>query len=140
MKKKHEGFELIDHTADIGLRIWACDLEGLFRCGFSGFLRLIASESISSDSTRTIDLESPDKESLLVDFFNELLYLVNMKKWLPLGIEDIKVSERKIKAVISGTGRISARDISMEIKAATYHNLKIISNDDIMSTVVVFDT
>lgn len=134
------GFSLLEHTSDIGLKIQGSNLEELFRNGFYGLLSITASKrEISGGKSKTIKLAAYDKESLLIDFLNELLYLINVKKWLPCKIIELNINGNNLVAVINGKKYTSPDAIKAEIKAATYHNIKIKNNVDIMETKVIFD-
>ena len=137
-----KGFSPVEHTADIGLRLWGKAAEDLFCSAFKGLLYLAdRGEGISSDTeTRHIKIDSPDMESLLVDFLNELLYMINNGNWIPAEIDGICISGTGLECSIRGGSCDPANGKGREIKAATYHNLEISKNDDTMTTIVYFDT
>ncbi len=134
-----EKFSLIEHTADIGIKIQGNNLEELFESGFYGVLSIVASRKALISESKTVELYAPDKESMLVDFLNEILYLVNGENWLPAKIVELNIDENNLKSVISGEKFSSTDIIKTEIKAATYHNINIKKNVDIWETNVVFD-
>lgn len=135
------GFSPVEHTADIGLKLWGPAAEDLFYSGLIG-LRYLVDRSVCSSravpETRTIEIDSPDMESLLVDFLNELLYMINSENWIPDEIDDISITGTSLRCSIKGSD--NGPDTGREIKAATYHNLEIHKNDDILSAIIYFDT
>ncbi len=134
-----EKFSLIEHTADIGIKIQGNNLEELFKSGFYGVLSIVASRKALISESKTIELYAPDKESMLVDFLNEILYLINVKNWLPAKIVELNIDENNLKSVINGEKFSSTDIIKTEIKAATYHNINIKKNVDTWETKVYFD-
>ena len=134
-----EKFSLIEHTADIGIKIQGNNLEELFESGFYGVLSIVAKRRPPESESKVVELTAPDKESMLVDFLNEILYLVNIENWLPAKIVELNIDENNLKSVISGKKFSSTDIIKTEIKAATYHNINIKKNVDIWETNVIFD-
>ncbi len=134
-----EKFSLIEHTADIGIKIQGNNLEELFKSGFYGVLSIVASRKALISESKTIELYAPDKESMLVDFLNEILYLINVKNWLPAKIVELNIDENNLKSVINGEKFSSPDIIKTEIKATTYHNINIKKNVDTWETKVYFD-
>ncbi len=134
-----EKFSLIEHTADIGIKIQGNNLEELFESGFYGVLSIVASRKALVSESKTIELYAPDKECMLVDFLNEILYLINVKNWLPAKIVELNIDENNLKSVINGEKFSSPDIIKTEIKATTYHNINIKKNVDTWETKVYFD-
>lgn len=136
---KNSKFSLLEHTADIGIKIQGNNLEELFESGFYGVLSIVAKRRPLESDSKVVELTSPDKESMLVDFLNEILYLINGENWLPAKIVKLNIDENNLKSVISGEKFSSTDIIKTEIKAATYHNINIKKNVDTWETNVVFD-
>lgn len=137
------GFSLLEHTADIGIKINGSSLEELFKNAFYGILSIVAETGISNCENKIIKLTAPDKESLLIDFLNELLYLINAEKWLPAEIDklsiNVNIDGNKLEAAIKGKKYTLPDTITTEVKAATYHNIKISNTVDNWETKVFFD-
>lgn len=137
--KRGNGFSIIEHTADIGINIRGTSLEKLFRNAIFGLIDLVTENIPSGKEIKSINITAPDNESLLIDFLNELLYLINVKEWIPNDIKDLKLAGNNLNAAITGEKYDSNHPIKTEIKAATYHNIKINNNVDIWETTVFFD-
>ena len=72
-------FEIIDHTADVGIVACGSDLKEAFANIAYGMFSLIAElEGAGEGFCREIDLQAPDQETLLVDWLNELLYIFDV--------------------------------------------------------------
>jgi SHS2 domain-containing protein len=136
MDKRKAGFREIEHTADWALQVWAPDLETLFRQAAKGMYALAETELSSADgSSREVNLEASDAESMLVAFLGELLFFAENEG---LGFEKIQVSisGKNLTASMEGSEILSRKK---EIKAVTYHNLKVAAEPDGYSVTIVFD-
>ncbi len=129
----------IDHTADLALHIWADDLADLFATAARGMFALITDvETISLVGERTLALEAPDVEMLLVDWLNELLYLNEAEGVAYVAFDFARIAPTSLRATLRG-GPITV--YVNYVKAATFHNLKVCRTEDAgYETEIVFDT
>jgi SHS2 domain-containing protein len=133
-------FEVIEHTADIGIIARGSDLPALFSNAASGMLSLLIEvDTLRPDTTREIRLEAVDMETLLVQWLNELLYIIYTEK-LVLFKFDILIEENRLEAKCGGQ-KVDSKShrFIREIKAATYHELRIVEKDDEYSAQIIFD-
>jgi len=132
-----EGFEEIEHTADLAIRAYGRDMRGLFASAAHGMFALMAEPPIGEPAReREVSLEGMDYESLLVDWLNELIYLheVEGETYYQFAIETL--SPTKLKAhVIGGPSRHKTK----AIKAATFHDLAIEETPSGLVATIVFD-
>ena len=134
--KSTSGFREIAHTADWELEVWAPDLCSLIEQAALGMYHLTG-VMLSSEPrySHLISLQHIDSETLLIDFLNELLYLAESEGFafehLDLQFDGVLLKAQVIGATIESMGK--------EIKAATYHNLRIIETDQGLSANIVFD-
>jgi len=123
-------FEIIDHTADIGLIAWGRSMEELFANAALGMFHIIADlrsfESSKRDFESEVNLEAGDYEELLVNWLNELLYLFEVKKALLNHFAVESVGQYFVKAKVAGN-RINPKEhrILRDVKACTYHQAKV---------------
>jgi SHS2 domain-containing protein len=133
-------FEVIDHTADIGIIAHGSDPADLFSSAASGMLSLMIDVgTLNRDIAREIMLEARDLETLLVQWLNELLYIIYTEK-LVLWEFDILIDMNRLEARCSGQ-ELDLKDdrFKREIKAATYHDLEIVERDGEYSAGIIFD-
>jgi len=139
MAKGKAGFEEVSHTADLEIRVYAQDLESLFKEAANGMFSLCGIEGREkgiSSVKQSISLEAMDYEGLLILFLEELLYRLT-EDYMYFEVEKIDiVSEYSLKAKLSGT---QIKTYQRDIKAVTYHNLNIQRTDDGYSVNIVFD-
>ena len=135
----HEFFE---HTADIGVRVWGATLPELFanaaRAMFEALGKLQKAEVRSQ---KRIELRARSREDLLHDWLAELLYEVEASGVLYDEFEFQELSAHRLAATVRG-GKIdfSRSETNEEIKAVTYHDLRVekLTNGTFRAT-VIFD-
>ncbi len=142
-----EGTEPIGHTADVALRVWARDREGLFRQAALGLLRLLTDPSrVRPVESSEVALAGLDLEELMVTWLNEILYLhdVGRRRWAQ--VERVRIEEAdegfRLTAALAGEVYDPDRHPSgVGVKAATYHGLRIDPRaSDGYDLVIVLDT
>src|SRR5262245_30607082 len=119
------GYEVFEHTADLGLRVRAASVSELFaEAGQALFSVLVADlGSVRPVTSCTIELDSDDYEYLLFDWLNELLYLFETQHWLFVEF-DVRVEPGHLNAVCRGEPvDRQLHHLDHEVKAITYHGL-----------------
>jgi len=136
------GYKVSDHKADVKLRISGKTMEDLFLEALKGFLHIVVKRKrrkVENPEKKKIFLEGIDREDLLVRFLNELIYFFSLKK-VPLKIENMKLEERTLEGeILVAPLTKELFEVKAELKAATYHNLKIEKKGKNFVTEVVFD-
>lgn len=136
-----KSFEILDHTADIGIIAYGTDIKQLFSNAALALFSLITElESINEKLHFKLQVRSQDRDSLLVEWLNELIYLFDAKHVLirRCDIEDLGYDE--LKATCHGEAFDPRKhEIKRGIKAATYHMLKLDRNDGGYRAQVILD-
>ncbi|HEY0088016.1 MAG TPA: archease [Candidatus Lokiarchaeia archaeon] len=121
-------YELVDHTADVGVKAYGKTISEAFQNVAKAMFDIITNKSeIENIGQYDIELEADDLEQLLVDWLSELLYL-NTARNLVFGFFKIELDEKnnKLKANVFGEKfDLSKHKIGSEIKAVTYHMLEV---------------
>jgi SHS2 domain-containing protein len=132
------GFEEIEHTADKALRVYGRSLEQLFSAAAAGMTYLMVGRRIKVDPviSKTLDIDSIDAESLLVDWLSELAFWAETESQVFTRIQWHELTEVRLRATVCGD-RVSK--LEKHIKAVTYHNLKIVQTDEGLEVTIVFD-
>ncbi len=123
--------ELFDHTADLGLRAKAADLGSLFAEMAQCLLACMVEDeaTVLPTNETTILIEGTDPEFLMFDWLRHLLDLFE-EGWLYSRFE-LQVSESGLSGIALGEPLDRARhQLSREVKAITYHELKVIRDGD----------
>lgn len=133
-------FEIIDHTADVGIRAYGADMKQAFANAAKALFSLIAElDNVQEVVHRDIELTAPDRESLLVEWLNELIYLFDVENIIFKRFDIITLTNTKLKARSYGEKvDKSKHNLKTGVKAATYHMLKIERGDGYLAQ-VLFD-
>jgi SHS2 domain-containing protein len=134
-------YETFDHTADLGLRIQAQSLNELFaEAGKALFSVLVEnSETIEPRERFSLSVFGTDREYLLFDWLKELLYRFEVEHRLYCRF-DVAVSNAGLEATIWGETLDRARhELGHEVKAITYHGLKVEQGQDGWLAEVIVD-
>jgi len=120
-------FEVLEHPADIGFRAFGGTLPELFAHSALAMLSIAADPAaVQPQQEYPLAVESGDRESLLVDWLNEVLYRFDGKR---IAFQDFRVTQfcdTAIEAVGMGEPRDPLRHRArLIVKAVTYHQLKI---------------
>ena len=126
-------FEVIDHTADVGIIAYGSDLKEAFANAAYGMFSQIADlDGVGEEVSREVDVQATDQEALLVDWLNELLYLFDVDRIIFKRFEIADLNRNRLKAKVYGERIDTSRhQLRTAVKAATYHMLKIESNKEV---------
>ncbi len=130
------GFREVSHTADLALEVWAIDLPGLLVEAAHGMNELMGVEiEISREIKKKISIIADDPESLLVMFLSELLYYAELER---IGFYDFNITLDSYHLTAGLFGGVLKSQLK-EIKAVTYHDLKIKELSCGLMVTIVFD-
>jgi SHS2 domain-containing protein len=134
-------FEIIDHTADTGIIAYGATMKQLFSNAASGMYSLIFDFPPGNKSVqRTVELQAPDDEALLVEWLNELLFLFDMEHVVFDSFEFDTLDKGKLEARCKGYKiDLQHNKPLWELKAATYHMLNIRKSRNGYQAQVIFD-
>jgi SHS2 domain-containing protein len=120
-------FEILDHTADIGLVIYGENLKALFENAGEAFFRLITDlRKVRRRVERRINIGRESLDRLMVDWLSELLYLHDVENLLFQGFKVESVGKDGLKAIVKGEPfREGVHVIKTEVKAVTYHRIEV---------------
>jgi SHS2 domain-containing protein len=134
-------FETFDHTADLGLRIRAMDLNSLFAEAARALFATIVENLDAVHEVQRVDFRIPgdDREFLLFDWLRELLYRFDGEH-LVLCRFEVDVQADGLTAHAWGEPLDSQRHrLNHEVKAITYHGLRLESTNDGWLAEVIVD-
>jgi SHS2 domain-containing protein len=120
-------FEVLDHTADIGLAIYGENLKALFENAGEAFFHLITDlKKVRRRVERRIEIGGESLDRLLVDWLSELLYLHDVENLLFKGFKVESVGDDGLRAIVKGEPfQEGVHVIKTEVKAVTYHQLEV---------------
>lgn len=138
-------FELIEHTADTGIKAYGETLTELFENSAKGMFHIIACRNAASEGAevlKNIELKnSTDRlEELLVSWLSELLYIFNKEKICFSNFSVLSLNSEGMTACAKGVPiDLYQSNLYTEIKAVTFHNLKIEEQIEGFSCTIIFD-
>ncbi len=133
-------FQIIDHTADVGILVSAPTLEGLFETAAWAFTELITRvDALRHRVERQFNLQEDAIDTLLVSWLQELLYLLDTED-LVFGRFQVNIQDSSLEATAWGeVFNPEIHTIKTEIKAVTYHQLEVVETDEGWRAQVIFD-
>ena len=120
-------FELIEHTADMGLAAYGKDLAEAFANAAYGMFSIIAElDNVREIESRRIEIKEDDGESVLFEWLNTLLYYFDVETLIFKKFNIIEFGEGNLKADCYGEKYDTKRHhLKTGIKSATYYMMKV---------------
>jgi SHS2 domain-containing protein len=134
-------FKIIDHTADVGIIAYGTDIEELFSNAALALFSLITEpESVEEKLHLDLEVNSEGRDSLLIEWLNELIYLFDVKHILLNRFDIASLTQNELKVTCYGEDFDPIKHkIKLGVKAATYHMLRLDKNDGGYKARVIFD-
>jgi SHS2 domain-containing protein len=136
-------FELFDHTADLGIRVRAASPNELFAEAAKALTHCLVGQPDSVQTTTNVrcELESPDLEYLFFDWLSELLFRFDAEGFIVASCEcRVDVQGTSLQATLHGDLFDPSRhEYSHEVKAITYHGLRVERDADGWLAEVIID-
>jgi SHS2 domain-containing protein len=125
------GYELVDHTADIGVRLWGPTAEEVFEQAALALFSLVCDPlHVGSLETVEIELEAEAMDLLLAAWLNELLYVFEARRLVLTQFDIDELTERTLRARVTGEPLDTTRHVMCGgVKAATLHELTLEKRD-----------
>jgi SHS2 domain-containing protein len=134
-------FEILDHTADIGLRARGTTLEELFENAAHGLAAILDRATTAPGAEPLgleVDLESGDVEGLLVTWLDEILFLLQERDACLAELRVRQVGPTKVRGELH-VARCADVPQGTELKATTYHQLAVGDDGEAHWATVYFD-
>ncbi len=135
------GYELFDHTADIGIRVWAPTLAELPAVAAEALYAVIGEIATLSDrSPLFTEHRDGDSADLLRDFLAELLLIFERDDRCLTQVDHVEFTEDRL--VLRGWTQsvdLAQSTLQREVKAVTYHELAINPTTDGFQATMIVD-
>jgi SHS2 domain-containing protein len=119
-------YRILEHTADMGIEAAGETLDELLVQAARGMMEIISGAEALPKEERTVEITAGESGELLVNWLNEILFLFDSRGFLPAEFIIEQATENRIRARIIGEPFDPERHpVDREIKAATYHQLKL---------------
>jgi SHS2 domain-containing protein len=120
-------YEVFEHTADVGIRIRATDLKGLFEEAARGLFAILVANPDAVEPVREMSfrLEGERQDDLLFDWLAELLFVFDARR-LVFSTFQVELCPGGLTATARGEPiELARHELNGEVKAITYHGLKL---------------
>ncbi len=134
-------FETFDHTADIGIIARGVDpAEAFANAAKAMFSLMVDLERVEPREERRIEVEADDRESLLVDWLAELLYVSEVDNLVFSHFEVAEISDKRIVAWAYGEPLdLERHNPKLMVKAVTRHMLQVAHAEGVWQARVILD-
>ena len=122
---RRSGHQILEHTADVGLRAWAPSLEECFEQATWALAAIIGIDRPGAGDAVELDLHAGDVEALLVDWLSEVVYLHDARDALVAGVDVRAVDPQRVRGDVSLAPRGEIPVDGTQVKAITYHRLRV---------------
>ena len=137
-----KSYDVIDHTADIGIRVAAEDLEELFiRAAEAMFDVMVDSKpNLTANINVPIEVSAERPDELFVKWLQELLYIFDTRHLVLSSFYIDDISGTAVSGTAKGMKFDKLRhEVKRQIKAVTYHKLTLEKKEDAWHATVIFD-
>ncbi len=142
-ERKTSYYTLIDHTADLGMRVYGNSPEQLFENAALAVADLLVSGAAAPGrlvESVPVSAEGDDPADLMVRWLGEILYLFQG--------ESLIVTKVRVHGLEAGSVQGTAEavrfdperhEVLNDIKAVTYHQIEVLQRDGRWEAQVIFD-
>lgn len=113
-------YRWVEHTAEVELEIQAATEQNVFGEALAAFAELLGLPEPDGRTEHILELESPDRPSLLAEWIEELVFLAETQGFVPSAIRSMQLTPGGLRAVVAG----GLGDPPHVVKAVTYHRLE----------------
>ena len=137
----HPNYTLLNHTADLGIRIYGTDLRNLFEnAGMALMHLMLRGVSPLKPSSYKLALAGTDSADLLVRWLGELLFLLEGENLVVTSIQILDMTPLRVEATLDTVPfDPDFHEVLSEIKAVTYHQVEVAYKHGRWEANVIFD-
>ncbi len=117
-------YEFFDHTADAKFRAYGETLEEAFSNAALAMMSLMFDPS-PGVVEKKIEIEGNDQKSILYNFLEELLFLIDTEGFITVKVKDLLFTKGGCIATLSGRIMDKKTHQHGEVKAVTYNSMEI---------------
>ncbi|MEK6945828.1 MAG: archease [Nanoarchaeota archaeon] len=133
-------YKFIPHTADIKFQAFGKNIEEAFSNSALAMLSEIFDKRVKENKRIKIKVKGQDYESLLYNFLEEFLFLLDSKRFLASKIKKIKIDKKKFKLEAELVGDDAKHyGFTNTVKAITYNDMFVKNNSKKWIVQVVLD-
>jgi len=140
-ERSDAGYEPLEHTADIRIRVWAPDLPAFLRTAAEAMAdQILDRATVAQTRAIAVRAEGADREELLVSWLEEVLSAFEIEGLAVGSVEPVEADDNSVSGVLKGEDFDSDKhEVRNVIKAVTWHDLEVRETDRGIEAVIVFD-
>jgi len=136
-------FKFLEHTADIKFQAFGRSMEEAFKNSALATSNTVYDGNVEKILTNEIKIQGTDKENLLYNFLDEIIFLIDAEKFLVSEVRDLKIKklendEFELTAALVGDSS-EKYEIREHIKSVTYHEMFVREEEGKWIAQVVLD-
>ncbi len=133
-------FRYLEHTADIKFQAFGDSIEKVFENSALAMFNSMYNRKINAKRKFKIKVKGKDFESLLYNFLEELLFLLDSKNFFLSKIKSIKIDKKNLRLEAEVVGDDAKNyNMGLDVKAVTYNEMFIRENKSKWIAQVVLD-
>ncbi|MEM0139222.1 MAG: archease [Ferroplasma sp.] len=119
-------FEVLDHTADLRLKIYGNSYKSIFENAITAVASMIIGDTsnIVPETTIKISIESNNYNNLLIKLINDFLFYFETDNIIYY-MAQLDVKKTQLSGTLSGIKVDKSREYEYVIKAATYYGMVV---------------
>ena len=136
-------FKFLEHTADAKFQAYGKSMEEAFsNAALAMFSIITDTKKIKKSIKKGIEAKGHDLKSLLYNYLEELLFLIDTENFLLNRIEELKIHKKErnyfLEAIVVGD-KAEGYETTGDIKAVTYNEMEVKEEKDKVMVQVVLD-
>ncbi len=118
-------FKFLEHTADIKFQAFGKSLDEAFENSALAMFSSMYKGKVASKIKKRIKVRGRDKESLLYNFLEELLFLLDTEGFFLSSVK-VKIDEEKLELEAELQGdKAKNYPVNLDVKAVTYNQMQV---------------
>lgn len=153
MEDKENCYKFFEHTADAKFQAYGSDLaEAFTNAAFAMFSIMVDTDSVKPEIMKKIVVDAKDEKSLLYNWLEELLFFLDSETFLLSSVVKMEIKEisaadeegemqkmLRVSAVVKGDSADNGYELTGEVKAVTYNEMEIKTEEGKAMVQVVVD-
>jgi protein archease len=134
-------YELIDHTADIGIYVSGSTIKDLFETAAIAMVeQIVDTKTLKGRNSQRLQVSGIDKTDLLINFLRELLSVWTIGEHLVKNVYINDIDNTYLTANITWDKfNPKTHEILTDIKAVTYHGIRVKQKNNTWQATIIFD-
>lgn len=117
-------YKFLEHTADIKFQAFGKTLEKVFENSAKALIKSMYNKKIKNKITKSIEVKGKDFESLLYNFLEEIIFILDSEQFLCSKVKNIKIDKEKFELKVELLGDNSKTyNFNTHVKAITYNEM-----------------